>query len=122
MDQPKIVVIGAGAVGGYVGGLLSRAGHAVTLVDPWPEHVEAIRRHGLGIEGMTPEESVSIPMEALHLTDLQGLSKQRPVDIAFVAVKSYDTDWVTTMIRPYLSEAGYVVSLQNGINEERIAG
>ena len=55
MEQPRIVVIGAGAVGGYVGGLLSRAGHAVTLVDPWPE------------------ESVSIPVEALHLTNLQGL-------------------------------------------------
>ena len=61
-------------------------------------------------------------MEALHLTELQGLSKQRPIDIAIVAVKSYDTEWATTMVRQYLAETGYVISLQNCINEERIAG
>ncbi len=119
--QPRIVVVGAGAVGGYVGGLLAFAGHRVTLVDPWPEHVEAMRAHGLAIEGMTPEESCTVPVEALHLTELQGLSKQPPVDIAVVAMKSYDTEWATTMMRQYLAQGGYVVSLQNCINEERIA-
>jgi 2-dehydropantoate 2-reductase len=39
-----------------------------------------------------------------------------------VSVKSYDTEWATHLIAPYLSETGYVVSLQNCINEERIAG
>lgn len=119
---PRIAVIGAGAVGGYVGGLLAQAGHDVTLIDPWPEHVEAIRAHGLAIEGITPEESCTVQVNALHLTELQAFSKQRPVDIALVSVKSYDTEWATTMIRQYLAETGYVVSLQNCINEERIAG
>ena len=119
--QPRIVVIGAGAVGGYVGGLLAHAGQDVTLVDPWPEHVDAIRAGGLAIEGMTPEESCTVTVPAWHLTELQQLSRQRPVDIAVVAVKSYDTEWATTLVRPYLAETGYVVSLQNCINEERIA-
>jgi 2-dehydropantoate 2-reductase len=118
---PRIAVIGAGAVGGYVGGLMAHAGHDVTFVDPWPEHVTAIREHGLAIEGVTPEESCVVQVDALHLTELQNFSRQRPVDIAIVAMKSYDTEWATTMIRQYLAEGGYVVSLQNCINEERIA-
>lgn len=119
--RPRIAVIGAGAVGGYVGGHLARTGQDVTLIDPWPAHVEAMRAHGLELEGVTPEESCTVPVNAIHLTELQGFAKQRPVDIAVIAVKSYDTEWATTMIRQYLAESGYVVSLQNCINEERIA-
>ncbi len=118
---PRIAVIGAGAVGGYTGGLMAHAGHDVTFIDPWPEHVNAMRERGLDIEGVTPEESCTVKVKAIHLTELQEFSKQRPVDIAIVSVKSYDTEWATTMIRQYLAESGYVVSLQNCINEERIA-
>jgi 2-dehydropantoate 2-reductase len=57
----------------------------------------------------------------MHLTELQSLSKQRPIDIAIVSSKSYDTEWSTLMIRPYLSADGFVVSAQNSINEETIA-
>jgi 2-dehydropantoate 2-reductase len=52
----------------------------------------------------------------------QRLAKQAPVDIAFMCMKSYDTEWATQLIKPYLAPGGYVVSLQNCINEERIAG
>jgi len=117
----RIVIVGAGALGGYTGGHLARAGHDVTLIDPWPAHVEAMRKDGLQLSGLTPAERHSVPVNALHLSDVQGLARQRPVDIAFIAVKSYDTEWATAMIRPYLAPAGYVVSLQNCINEERIA-
>ena len=44
------------------------------------------------------------------------------MDIAFNCMKSYDTEWTTQLIKPYLAPNGYVVSLQNCINEERIAG
>jgi 2-dehydropantoate 2-reductase len=53
---------------------------------------------------------------------VQSLAKQKPIDIAFVAVKSYDTEWATMLIKPYLAPDGYVVSLQNCVNEEKIAG
>src|SRR3954449_7436559 len=121
MDK-RIVVVGAGAIGGYTGGNLAHNGFDVTLVDPWPEHVETIRRDGLSLEGITPEESIVARPKTLHLTELQQLAKERPIDIAFVSVKSYDTEWATMMIRPYLAPDGYVVSLQNCLNEERIAG
>lgn len=118
----RIAVIGAGAVGGYVGGHMARNGHDVTLIDPWPEHIEAIRAKGLHLYGMTDEENVVAHPKTMHLTEVQQIAKQAPIDIAIVSVKSYDTEWATTMIAQYLSPGGYVVSLQNCINEERIAG
>jgi len=117
----RIVFVGAGAIGGYVGGHMTRAGHDVTLIDPWPEHVEYMRAHGLQLSGVTEAERHSIKVRALHVCDVQGLIKERPFDIAFVCVKSYDTEWATLLARPYLAPDGFVVSLQNCINEERIA-
>jgi 2-dehydropantoate 2-reductase len=117
----RIAVVGAGAVGGYAGGHMARAGADVTLIDPWPEHVEYIRKHGLQLSGLTPQERHSIKVNAMHLCDVQNLSKQKPIDIAFVCTKSYDTEWATLLIRPYLAPDGFIVSLQNCINEERIA-
>ncbi|HEY4044155.1 MAG TPA: 2-dehydropantoate 2-reductase [Rhodopila sp.] len=118
----RIAVIGAGAVGGYAGAHMTAAGHDVTLIDPWPEHVEHMKSHGLEIFGMTPRERLSVKVNAMHITEVQSLAKQPPIDIAFVAVKSYDTVWATTLIRQYLSASGCVVSMQNCINEAHVAG
>src|SRR5262245_29755701 len=82
-----IAIIGAGAVGGYVGGHLARAGEDVSLVDPWPEHVDAIRQRGLRLGGTQGEHTVRV--RALHLTDIQSFSC-KPVDIAIISTKSYD--------------------------------
>jgi 2-dehydropantoate 2-reductase len=120
MDK-RIAVIGAGAIGGYTGGHLAHNGFDVTLIDPWPEHIEAIRKDGLAIEGVSAEEFVCARPRTMHLTEVQALAKEKPVDIAFVAVKSYDTEWATRLIAQYLAPNGYVVSLQNCMNEERIA-
>ena len=117
----RIAVVGAGAIGGYAGAHMARAGHDVTLIDAWPEHVEAMRKQGLHVSGMTPAETVTVKVNALHVCDVQQVVKQRPFDIAFICVKSYDTEWATHLIKPYLAPDGFVVSLQNCINEERIA-
>ena len=117
----RIVVVGAGAIGGYAGGHMTRAGHDVTLIDAWPEHVEYMRSHGLQLSGLTEAERHSVRVNALHVCDVQNLTKQKPIDIAFICVKSYDTEWATHLIKSYLAPDGFVVSLQNCINEERIA-
>jgi 2-dehydropantoate 2-reductase len=117
----KIAIVGAGALGGYVGGSLAHLGHDVTFIDPWPEQVEAIRAGGLELDGVTPEEKFTVEARALHLTEVQSLAR-KPVDVAFVAMKSYDTAWATALIAPYLAPQGFVVSLQNCLNEETIAG
>ena len=115
----RLAFMGAGAVGSYVGGHLARAGEDVTLIDPWPEHIETIKAQGLRLEG-TQGEHLVYP-KALHLHEAQSLVTA-PVDVAFVCTKSYDTVWATGLISQYLAPGGFVVSLQNGINEERIAG
>ena len=120
--EKRIAVVGAGAIGGYTGGHLANNGFDVTLLDPWPDHVEAIRRDGLALEGMTEAEFVCARPRTMHLSEAQHLAKERPIDIAMVAVKSYDTEWATRLIAQYLAPDGYVVSLQNCMNEETIAG
>ncbi|HUA51583.1 MAG TPA: 2-dehydropantoate 2-reductase [Candidatus Sulfotelmatobacter sp.] len=119
--KPKIVIVGAGAVGGYAGAYMAKAGEDITYIDPWPEHVEQMRKHGLRITHGTSSEEFTVPVRALHLTEAQQLSKEAPVDIAFVCMKSYDTAWATMLIRQYLAPGAFVVSLQNCMNEETIA-
>ena len=99
-----------------------QAGEDVTFLDPWPEHVEAMRGRGLRVTHARDVPEFSVAARALHLTDAQGLAKEKPIDIAFVCVKSYDTAWATTLISQYLAPDGFVVSLQNCMNEETIAG
>ena len=119
----RIAVVGVGALGGYVGGWLAQTGEDVTLIDFWPENIETIRSRGLELDGVTPEEKFTVKnAKTMHLTEMQDLSRQKPIDIAFVSMKSYDTEWATALIKQYLAPEGYVVSLQNCMNEETIAG
>ena len=117
----RIVVVGAGAIGGYTGAHLARTGENVTLIDAWPEHVESVRKHGMQLSGLTPQETHSIRVPILHISDVQQLTKEAPADIVFICVKSYDTEWATHLIKSYVAPDAYFVSLQNCINEERIA-
>jgi 2-dehydropantoate 2-reductase len=121
-EKPRIAVVGAGAVGAYIGGYLSRDGNDVTLIDGWPANVDAINANGLTLSGLTEPECFNAPAKALHIADVQSLVRSRPIDIAIVSVKSYDTAWATAMIKDYLAPTGFVLSLQNCINEETIAG
>ncbi len=118
----KIAIMGTGAVGGYAGAHMAHAGEDVTFIDPWPEHVEHMRAHGLKITHIRDVPEFTAKVRALHVTDAQQLAKEKPVDIAFVCMKSYDTEWATTLIAQYLSPNGFIVSLQNCMNEETIAG
>ena len=114
----RIAVLGAGAIGSVVGGMLARAGRDVTLVDQWPDHVEAMKRDGLRLSGTCGEHIV--PVRALHLHELQAVPA--PFDAVFLAVKSYDTEWAAQLAAGYLSRPdGVVVVFQNGVNDERVA-
>src|SRR5258706_11272203 len=122
MANKKIAIVGAGAVGCYAGAHMVQAGEDVTYIDPWPENVEAIRNDGLRVTHIRDVEPFTVRPRALHLTEAQQLAKEAPIDIAFVCMKSYDTAWATALIKQYLAPGGYVVSLQNCMNEETIAG
>src|SRR3954471_13905624 len=114
----RIGIMGAGAIGSVVGGMLAKAGHDVTLIDQWPPHIEAIKQNGLTLSGTCGDHVVKV--NALHLYEAQGI--QEPFDAAFLSVKAYDTEWATAFIRRFLKEPdGVIVDFQNGINDERVA-
>ena len=115
------VVLGAGAMGGIVAIGLHRGGHDVLIIDPWKPHVENIRTTGFHMTGYYAGEPVEwrgvIP--ALHTDELFELKD--PLDLVFLAVKGYNTQWAVELIRPFLAEDAMVVSLQNGIQEPTVA-
>lgn len=114
-----IAFVGAGALGGFVGGLLADAGADVTLIDSWPQHVETMRASGLQLLGTHGERHVRV--NAMHVGEVQSLFRN-PVDIAFVTVKLYDARWATELVAPYLAREGLVVTMQNGLIETELAG
>jgi 2-dehydropantoate 2-reductase len=116
-SRAPVVFLGAGAVGGYVGGMLSLAGEDVIMIDPWPAHVEAIRAGGLTIE--TPEGVHKTAPRALHFSEVQSV-RNLPVRFAFLTVKLYDTDWAATLLADIVPRAP-IVTLQNAFVEERVA-
>ena len=113
----RIGIMGAGAAGSYIGAFLTREGEDITFIDQWPEHVDKMKSVGLRASGS--QGDFTIPVKALHLTEAQNIDE--PFDIAFVAVKSYDTEWATHFIKRHLKPTGYVVCSQNCMNDELIA-
>ena len=109
----KIAVMGAGAVGCYYGGMLARAGHAVTLIGR-AQHVEAVRRDGLWLD--TQSFQAHVPMEAsTEPSAMQG------AELVLVCVKSTDTDAAAAAIAPHIGPSTLLLSLQNGVdNAERL--
>src|SRR6266850_7417799 len=99
VSKMRIGIIGAGAIGCVVGGMLTKAGRDVTLIDQWPEHVETMRRQGLRLSGTCGDHVIRV--KAIHVHELQSVTQ--PFEAAFVAVKSYDTEWATALVLPYLA-------------------
>ena len=105
----KLLFVGAGAIGSYLGAFLSRAGHDVTLVDPWAEQVETVRQRGITVTG--PHDPFEARPKAVHLNEAARLP--RDFEIAFVAMKVYDTAWATQLAVRHLAPDGYVVASAN---------
>src|SRR5262249_2126617 len=109
----KVAVMGAGAVGCYFGGMLARAGHAVTLIAR-PQHGEAIARDGLRMETKTFDERVRLAAT----TEVAGA---RDADLVLFSVKSPDTEAAGRELKPFLRPDTLVLCLQNGVdNAERL--
>jgi 2-dehydropantoate 2-reductase len=106
----KFLVWGAGAIGGTIGAYLARAKHDVTFVDRAAEHVDAINRSGLRIEGPIAQFVSRTP--AVTPDGVTG-----EFEHVVLAVKAQDTEAATRELAPHLSSDGYVVSAQNGLNE-----
>jgi 2-dehydropantoate 2-reductase len=112
--EHRILVWGAGAIGGAVGAYLARAGHDVTLVDSNAGHIDAIRRNGLRIVGPVDQFVVDVP--AFVPEELDGVWP-----LVALAVKAQHTETACRQLAPHLAEDGYILSLQNGLCEMIIA-
>ena len=113
-----VVVLGAGAMGSLFGGLVAEGGLDVTLVDPWREHIDAIRQHGLRMVGHGGDRRISV--EAT--TDPASV---RSADIVFVQCKANFNAAAAASVRHLFAEGGdtVAISFQNGLgNEEELAG
>ncbi|PRY99693.1 ketopantoate reductase [Jezberella montanilacus] len=108
MKDPKVIVMGAGAVGCFFGGMLARAGHDVTMIAR-PDHVEAIKRDGLYMDCLSFKEYVSVKAtEQLNVID--------QADLILFCVKSPDSGKTIELIKPYLKPDAIILSLQNGVD------
>jgi len=110
----RIVVVGAGGVGGYFGARLARAGQVVTLVARGA-HLDAIRSRGLRVRSAV-EGEYTVPMTAVE--KVAGLPA---ADAVLLCVKSFDTEAAVEQIRAVVGPMTPVLSLQNGVdNEDKI--
>ena len=107
-NQRKVAVVGAGAVGGYFGGMLARAGVPVMLIGR-PSFVEAVQRSGLFIDSFRFQETV-------HPRASTELSAASDADVVLFCVKTTDTANVSKQLAATLRSTAVVVSLQNGVN------
>jgi 2-dehydropantoate 2-reductase len=105
----RIVVMGAGGVGGYFGARLARAGESVTMVARG-DHLRAIRERGLRVRSATEGEYVVTPDA---VADVRG---QAPADAVLLCVKSFDTEAALDVIRPVVVSDTPVLTLQNGVD------
>ncbi|HEV2116074.1 MAG TPA: ketopantoate reductase family protein [Terriglobales bacterium] len=112
-EQPRVAVMGAGAVGCYFGGMLARGGTPVTLIAR-PARAEAIQREGLFLDAVHFQGRVPVAASA-------DLSVMKTAQIVLFCVKTVDTELAAKELRPHLAPEALVISLQNGVdNVERI--
>ncbi len=112
----QILIWGAGAIGGTIGAYLVRAGEDVLFVDSAEDHVAAMQRDGLTIEG--PIEQFTVPARAALPQDVSGRFARR----ILLCVKAHHTEAASRALAPHLAAGGYVASFQNGLNEFVIGG
>ena len=108
----RYVVVGAGSVGCYFGGMLARAGLPVTLVGR-ALHVDAIRAQGLRLQTTRFDEQVAIDAT----TDMSAV---RDADVVLFCVKSTDSESTARQLQPLLKPDAVLLSLQNGVENADI--
>ena len=113
MNDMRIYVIGAGAMGGFYGGLLKRAGYDVSLIDVRKEHVARINSNGLKVQGVRGEHLIQIPAHTSY-ADLEAC------DLAIVFTDSNATHEAAATASAVLKAEGFAMTLQNGIGNVEV--
>ncbi|MEW6555180.1 MAG: ketopantoate reductase family protein [Actinomycetota bacterium] len=110
----RIALVGAGAMGTIIGALIARSGEDIVLVDVNEPHVEALNEKGAKITG---HMDVTVPVKAVTPDGMEGI-----YDLVIYLVKAVYDDTALPELLPYLGEDSMVITLQNGVPEEKVAG
>jgi 2-dehydropantoate 2-reductase len=111
----KICIVGTGAMGSVYAGLLSAAGNEIWAVDRWADHVEAIRKNGLKIDGKSGDRTVSINAT----TDITEVGS---CDLVIIATKAMDVAQAAESTKALLGQNTDVLTIQNGLGSfEKVA-
>ena len=105
----RVLVVGAGAVGGYYGAVMSECGHDVTFVARGAQ-LTALRERGLELR---------VGEERRVLSNIQAVETPPPemkVDLVLFAVKTYDSHAAIEVLRPVVTASTTVLTLQNGVD------
>jgi 2-dehydropantoate 2-reductase len=106
----KIAIVGTGAMGSVYAGLFASAGHEVWAIDAWREHVEAMQRKGLRLEGASGDRTVKV-----HATT--NAKEAGPCDLVVLATKAMHVEGAASSIKKssLLGKDTPVLSIQNGL-------
>jgi 2-dehydropantoate 2-reductase len=114
-ENPKVVVVGAGAMGGLFGGLLAEGGLDVTLVDAWPEHITAIRQKGLRIVGVGGDRDIAVKAT----TDAREIEA---ADVVLFQCKAFANETAARSVKHLFGGATVAITFQNGLGNEQTLG
>ena len=109
----KIAVFGTGAIGGYIGDRLARAGHEVAFIARGA-HLDAIRANGLTLREVTNDDILD--EFVIHALSTDNAADIGPVDFVLFGVKAYDTDNAATQAAPLMGDNSAIVTIQNGLD------
>ena len=113
MKKMKICIVGTGAMGSVYAGLLGHAGNEVWAFDMWAEHIEAIRKQGLRVEGISGDHTVSINATT-NINDV-GVC-----DLVVIATKAMVITPAAESARELLGPNTVVLTIQNGLGSSDI--
>lgn len=115
-ENPKIVVVGAGAMGGLFGGLLAEGGLDVTLVDAWPEHIARIKEKGIRIVGVGGDRDIKVQATT-------NASEIKSADVVLFQCKAFANESAAKSVKHLFGNGTVAITFQNGLgNEQTLAG
>jgi 2-dehydropantoate 2-reductase len=114
-ENPKVVVVGAGAMGGLFGGLLAEGGLDVTLIDAWPEHIAAIKANGLRIVGVGGDRAIKVKATA-------DAGEVQSADVVLFQCKAFANEPAARSVKHLFGGATVAITFQNGLGNEQALG
>ena len=109
----KYAIYGAGSLGTVLGAYITKNGGEIELINRNRAHVEALTEKGAVINGTV---DMNVPVKAITPDQMSG-----PYEVILLMTKQLYNKQVVTDLKPYLSEDGVIVTLQNGLPEPLIA-